>query len=117
MPFCRKRRRDTLCRHLSRLDFTKPELVGHIIKGADNNNGGIFLRIVTQNDPGHPFASIEYAYMLGDEEGGDYKRFCSEDEWFQRAGKHYIDDNFKTLYHKTLAYFDAKEHKSEDEKQ
>lgn len=102
---------------MSRLDFAKPELVGHIIKGADNNNGGIFLRIVTQNDPGHPFASIEYAYMLGDEEGGDYKRFCSEDEWFQRAGKHYIDDNFKTLYHKTLAYFDAKEHKSEDEKQ
>lgn len=89
---------------LNALDFTDPVAIGEIMREADNNNGGIFVRFTTDR---FDVKGIEYAYMLGYEEDGDYKSFCSEDEWMGKF--HYIDERFKELYHNTLDYFGAKE--------
>lgn len=87
------------------LDFSKPKKVGEIVKRAANNNGAIFVRITAK---GSNIKSIEYAYMLGEEEHGDYKKFCTEKEWMDKFSK-YIDDDFRKLYDDTLRYFGAKE--------
>jgi len=90
---------------LNSLDFTKPQLVGDMIKKADNNNGGIFVRITT--DKYGKVSCIEYAYMLGSEEGGKYKKFCTSKQWFEKCGGEYVDEDFKELYNKTISYFGA----------
>lgn len=92
---------------LDSVSFDKPELVGEILKNASNNNGGLFVRVTT-NEEGE-LESIEYAYMLGHEEDGDYKHFCTEDEWMKKNGEKYITEDFKTIYDKTIAYFGAKQ--------
>lgn len=52
---------------------------------------------------------IEYAYMLGSENGATYKRFCTAEKWFKENGGHYIDNNFKAYYNQVVDYFEAKE--------
>lgn len=94
---------------LDKLDFENPEHVGCIISNACNNNGGIFVRLTT--DEGGDLSGVEYAYMLGSEEGGDYKSFCTEEEWMAKAGYKYIDKAFRKIYGATLKYFGAKEYK------
>lgn len=93
---------------LDSLDFSNPENVGKIVKSACNNNGGIFVRITTETQLKDYAKKIEYAYMLGREEGGDYKKFCTEKEWMNKF-KNYIDDDFMKLYDDTIRYFGAKE--------
>ena len=95
---------------LSDADFDKPILVGNIIEDADNNNGGLFVKITATGKMGEDIELIEYAYMLGHEEGGDYKQFCTAEDWFEKVGGEYIDDDFRAIYDATLRYFEAKEH-------
>lgn len=90
---------------INSLDFSRPGKVGLIVELAGNNNGAIFVRITAK---GSHVKSIEYAYMLGREEGGDYKKFCTEKEWMNKF-KNYIDDDFLKLYDDTTRYFGAKE--------
>lgn len=87
------------------LNFDNPEDIGNVLELADNNNGGIFLRIVTDEEGKRE--SLEYAYMLGYEEGGDYKHFCSEETWFKKVGKGYIDDDFRNIYNSVIKYHNA----------
>lgn len=87
------------------LDFSRPENVGQIVKLAGNNNGAIFVRITAKCIN---VKSIEYAYMLGREEGGNYKKFCTEKEWMNKFSS-FIDDDFRKLYDDTIRYFGAKE--------
>lgn len=91
---------------LDEVDFDKPEIVGEIIQEADNNNGGIFIKI-TITEEGEKI--IEYAYMLGSLHG-NYDKFCTFEEWMKYEGKGYIDKKFLTLYNKTINYFKAKEY-------
>lgn len=94
---------------LNALDFDNPQAVGEAIKAADNNNGGLFVRITTSGQIGHAFDSIEYAYMCGGDTGDKYKGFCSTEEWFKKNGYEYIDDDFKAYYNQVVAYFEAKD--------
>lgn len=95
---------------LNALDFNAPEVIGEVIRNdGDNNNGGIFIRFTIRD---YEMKSIEYAYMLGREEKGDYKSFCSEKEWMDKAGGPVVDHNFKTLYRQTISYCGAKEWQS-----
>ena len=55
------------------LDFNHPEYVGDILKRADNNNGGIFVRITTDVE-GKDL--LEYAFMLGYEEEATTSTFA-----------------------------------------
>lgn len=93
------------------LDFCDPEAIGNML--PDNNNGGIFVRITT--DEQWEVESIQYAYMLGYETKSKkhdrpYKKFCSEQEWMEEnGGEKYIDKRFLDLYKKTIMYFEAKE--------
>ena len=101
---------------LDKVDFDKPKVVGKIIAEASNNNGGIFVRITGTEDYK---TIIEYAYMLGGEnEGGNYKEFCTFEEWCnENYGKEYIDKKFLKIYKDTLKYFGAiekVEHKAEE---
>ena len=94
---------------LEALDFGNAKAVGDIMKAADNNNGGLFVRITTDGQIGQEFDSIEYAYMCGEDTKGNYKSFCSTDEWFKKNGYDYIDDEFKEYYTQVVAYFEAKD--------
>ena len=87
------------------ITFDTPEKAGDIISKADNNNGGIFVRITT--DEGGKMLPVEYAYMLGYEEGGEYDRFCTAGEWMDKAGFKYTDKKFRRLYDATLKYHGA----------
>lgn len=95
---------------LNSINFDRPALVGEILQLADNNDGGLFVRITLDGELGR-VSEIEYAYMLGFEEDGDYKRFCSSEEWFAKAGLGCIDDGFMEIYEKTLRYHNAVERK------
>ena len=86
--------------------FDDPEAVGQIIKEADNNNGGLYIR-VTESKEGE--TTVEYAYMLGREEGGNYDRFCTFNEWKDKAGLPYTDRSFLEYYHHAITYFGAVE--------
>lgn len=92
---------------LDKVDFDKPQIVGKIICNADNNNGGIFVRVTeTENDE----TIIEYAYMNGGDHGGKYDKFCTFEEWCaDNYGNEYIDKAFLKIYNNTLKYFNAKE--------
>ena len=92
---------------LESLDFSKPEDVGRVMKDG-NNNGGIFVRIQTGKFGKE--TEIEYAYMLGCEEDGNYKSFCTAEKWMSHHPR-YIDDGFKDYYKRTLDYYGAKEYK------
>lgn len=92
---------------LNSLDFTRPEDVGRVMLEEGNNNGGVFVRIV--NDRYGHVESIEYAYMKGSEEGGDYTQWCTEDEWM-KAFDRYCDFNFYKMYRQVMGYFGAKEY-------
>ena len=89
---------------LNKADFDNPEFIGNIMRDAGNNNGGVFIKITSQ-----PFnlQKIEFAFMLGSEEGGDYKTFCTSEEWIKRAGGRYFDDDFRKLWEGTIKYFEA----------
>ena len=92
---------------LDSVTFDRPELAGDILKECGNNNGGIFVRI-TVDEHGDTEA-IEYAYMLGDEEGGDYRAFCTADEWIKKTGYKYVDKKWRKVYDATVNYFGAVE--------
>lgn len=94
---------------LEALDFDKPAAVGEVMRSADNNNGGVFVKITTSGEIGRNYDSIEYAYMLGCEDGGIYKEFCSTGKWLEKNGGPYVDDEFKAYYNQVLEYFEAKE--------
>lgn len=94
---------------LNSINFDNPTLFGEILQSADNNNGGLFVRITV--DENVCIEAIEYAYMLGYEEDGDYKNFCTSDEWFAKAGGEYLDNDFLEIYEKTLRYHNAVERK------
>lgn len=92
---------------LPQMDFAHPENIGKVLRDCDNNNGGVFVRISTNGT--YQIGAIEYAYMLGYEEGGDYKSFCTADEWMSKAGARSCDEEFRKLFHDTLDYFGAVE--------
>ena len=92
---------------LDEVDFDKPEVVGKIICDADNNNGGIFVRITATEDYE---TIIEYAYMNGGDHGGEYDKFCTFEEWCaDNFGEKFISKDFLEIYNNTLKYFNAKE--------
>lgn len=93
---------------LNSLTFDMVESFGQILKHADNNNGGIFVRITTDN---YYVKDITYAYMLGYEEGGDYREFCKEATWLRKAGGKFVDKGFKAYYKAITKYFCAREYK------
>ena len=93
---------------LNSLSFENAESFGQVLKYVDNNNGGIFVRLTTDN---YEVKDITYAYMLGDEEGGDYRKFCKEATWFRKAGGSFIDEGFKSYYKAIIKYFGAREYK------
>lgn len=92
---------------LNALNFDTPQLVGDVLRECDNNNGGIFIRVTT--DENGNLELIEYAYMLGYEEGGDYKAFCTSSEWMDKTGYGRIDKGFRKIYDATIQYFKAVE--------
>ena len=89
-----------------KLSFDNPEQIGDIIKEADNDNGGIFVRVTSNLGM---FESVEYAYMLGSEDGGDYKSFCTQEEWFDNSGIGFVAGDFRAVYYVTISYYKAKE--------
>ena len=92
---------------LNALDFDDPEKICKALRDADNNNGGVFIRIAT-SDYGTK-RDVSFAFMLGHEEDGDYKSFCTADEWMSKAGPRSCDEKFRKLFHDTLDYFGAVE--------
>lgn len=91
-------------RKMDAITFDTPELAGDIIKQCDNN-GGMFVRITT--DEQGDTEAVEYAYMLGYEEDGDYKHFCRAAEWMDKAGFKYADKKWRKLYDATIKYHGA----------
>lgn len=89
------------------LDFDHPEYVGDILKLADNNNGGVFVRITTNEEGDNDL--IEFAFMLGHEEDGDYKTFCTSIEWMNKVDpeKRHCNQDFIDLFLRTLLYHKA----------
>lgn len=90
------------------VSFSDASKIGVILKGASNNNGGIFVRITTSGKY-KEIEKIEYAYMLGHEEGGRYDKFCKEETWMKKAGYGYIDEEFLKMYNATIKYYGATE--------
>ena len=93
--------------NLNALSFDTPKAIGEVLCECGNNNGGIFVRIT--NDENGQSKAIEFAYMLGYEEGGDYMSFCSSGEWMEKTGCGCIDDEFRKIYDSTIQYFKAVE--------
>lgn len=92
---------------LNALDFTKPQEVGEMLQKADNNNGGVFVRITSSmNEAYEETNKVEYAFMLGSDDGGEYNEFVCADDWLNTFGD-YIDDTFRDIFYQTLEYFDA----------
>lgn len=91
------------------LDFDHPEYVGEIIQQADNNNGGAFVRITI--DEQGDLSKIEFAFMLGYEEEGDYKHFCTISEWMDKVDpeKRYCDQDFRNMLYEILLYHKCKD--------
>lgn len=92
---------------LNSLGFDTPADIGDVFSILHNNNGGIFVRFYIDE---YDLKGIEYAYMLGSEEGDDYASLCTEEEWMQKAGGACLTDEFKALYRHTIDYFNAKQH-------
>lgn len=89
------------------LNFDTPDRIGEVLQSVDNNNGGIFVRITTNKTRG--IDDIEYAYMLGYDDGGNYRNFCTEEEWFEKDGYGYIFQPFKDYYYAAIHYFGAEQ--------
>lgn len=93
---------------LNALGFDNPKAVGEVMQ-MGNNNGGIFLRISQELDEEfHRHTTVEYAFMLGYEEGGKYKKFCTKEQFLKKQDQ-YIDDNFLKMLNITLDYYEAKD--------
>lgn len=92
---------------LPQMDFAHPENIGKVLRDCDNNNGGVFVRITTDGACG--IGEVEFAYMLGYEEGGQYDKFCTFEEWAQKAGGRCINEEFRNYYNTCLSYFGAVE--------
>lgn len=90
--------------------FDDPEAVGHIIEESCNNNGGLFVRITESKDCE---TTIEFAYMLGSDNDGNYDKFCTFNEWKEKNGKDYIDHGFIEYYYHAITYFGAIEKTSD----
>lgn len=90
------------------LDFDHPDYVGEILQKSDNNNGGLFVRITT-NEQGDT-EKVEFAAMLGYEEDGDYKTFCSLWDWMKAVdpNERCCDEKFREYVINTLTYFQEK---------
>ena len=93
---------------LEKASFETPEIVGNIIKNIDNNNGGAYLEITEGSEIGE--LHFRYAFMLGYEEGGDYKSFVTAKEWMKKTGETFVDEDFLKLFDDTMNYFDAKDY-------
>ena len=94
---------------LNALTFEEPAKVGKVMEAA-NNNGGIFLRLTETEDKERleHTTTVEYAFMLGYEEDGDYKSFVSKDEFLEHQAS-YIDADFRQMLDMTLDYYEAKD--------
>jgi hypothetical protein len=92
---------------LNTLDFSTPEKIGKVLRDESNNNGGVFIRVTSENYG--TCYKTKFAFMLGHEEGGDYKSFCTSDEWMSKAGARSCDEEFRKLFNDTLDYFGAVE--------
>lgn len=86
------------------ITFDTPEAAGDIIRQWDNN-GGLFVRIIT-SESGETLP-VEYAYMLGAEEGGNYRRFCTGSEWMDKAGGRFADKDWRKIYDAVVNYHGA----------
>lgn len=93
---------------LDGLDFAHPEKIGEVIQNADNNNGGLFLhvRYIVDENYNETFVPT-FAFMLGDEDGGDYKHFCTLEEFAEKVGERYVNEDFLRSVYATLDYFGA----------
>lgn len=86
---------------LNALGFDNPKAVGEVMQIA-NNNGGIFLRISQElDDKCRRHSAVEYAFMLGYEEGGKYTKFCTKEQFLKKQDQ-YIDDDFLKMLNITL---------------
>lgn len=94
---------------LNALSFDNPKAVGAVMYTA-NNNGGIFLRLTETVDKEkiERTTTVEYAFMLGYEEGGDYKKFVTKEKFLEKQGR-YIDDDFLKMLNMTFDYYEAKD--------
>ncbi|MBR1447584.1 MAG: hypothetical protein IJ588_02410 [Prevotella sp.] len=94
---------------LNALSFDDPSKVGEVMHAA-NNNGGIFLRLTeTCNSKKlERTTTVEYAFMLGYEEGGNYKKFVSKDKFLEKQSR-YIDEDFRKMLDMTLDYYEAQD--------
>lgn len=90
---------------LNSISFERPELAGEIMQAAGNNNGGVLIRITEVE---HWRKKIEYAFMLGYEEGGDYKRWCSFGEWC-KAFPENCEPSFRAVFRKVAGYLGAED--------
>lgn len=93
---------------LNALGFDNPKAVGEVMR-ISKNNGGIFLCISQElDDKYRSHTAVEYAFMLGREEGGKYTEFCTKEQFLKKQGQ-YIDDDFLKMLNITLDYYEAKD--------
>ena len=96
---------------LERVGFDSPESFGTILRDFEsNNNGGVLIHVKVKYDENFKVdVSIRYAFMLGYEEGGDYKSFCSKETYLEEVGGRFVDEKFRKMFDATLAYWDAED--------
>ena len=95
---------------LSAVSFDDPESVGKVLRYNDNNNGGCFIHIEYIYTKKHEEQiDVKYAFMLGREEDGDYKSFCSKQTFVEKVGMGYVDEKFLKILDSTLEYWEAKD--------
>jgi len=90
---------------LNSIGFDRPELAGEIMQAAGNNNGGVLIRI---SEVEHWQKHIEYAFMLGHEEGGDYRRWCSFEQWCM-AFPECCEASFRPVWYAVTGYLGAED--------
>ena len=91
--------------------FDSPEDFGTILRDYENNNnGGVLIHVKEKYDEKlNTDVSIRYAFMLGYEEDGDYKSFCSKDTYLEKVGGRFVDEKFRNMFDATLAYWGAED--------
>lgn len=93
---------------LDNCDFDNPKEGAGVVFGKEfaNNNGGVFVRATEyENEIKMSKTRLEYAFMLGYEEGGEYDRWCSADEY--AASNRHCDEQFMAGFHGLMNHFGA----------
>jgi hypothetical protein len=101
---------------IEQVGFDHPYIIGKIMQACDNNDGGVYMHIVQNNDKSYnTIYDIKYAFMTGT--SVDRGKFVRKETWIKKEGGEYVDTDFRKLFEDTLKYWCASEYKQSKHKE